>query len=235
MASPLLNSSLREGNISVYRHVAPDLYLSMTLNHSGGLLLRWFRDTLAGDKLSQSQQRGCDAYDLILGDAKAGPTDLMVLPHFAGSGTPLLDTTSKGAFLGMSFATTQADMAKAILEGLTFELRRNLELLGQSGIEIDELHAVGGGANSDLWLQLKADICGIPLAVPEVTEAACLGAAILASAARGNCQSLDAAVADAVKINRKFAPSTEDAEAYGRRYILYCKLYPDLIHLLREC
>ena len=101
MASPALSEPLREGNISVYRHVVPGLYLAMTLNHSGGLLLRWFRDTLGQvEEQAGSGQPAQDAYDLILADAPAGPTPLLVLPHFAGSGTPWLDTASKGAILG---------------------------------------------------------------------------------------------------------------------------------------
>ena len=235
MSSPVLNESLRQGNISIYRHVVPGLYLSMTLNHSGGLLLRWFRDTLGKDKLLEARQTGSDAYDLILADANPGPTDLMVLPHFSGSGTPLLDTTSRGAFLGMTFSTTQADLAKAILEGLTFELRVNLDLLKKSGIIIEELHAVGGGASSDIWLQLKADICGMPLHVPRVTEAACLGAAVLASIGAGHYDGVDSAVHEAVGIDRTITPFSKDTEAYSRRYGLYLELYPKLISFLRRC
>jgi xylulokinase len=207
----------------------------MTLNHSGGLLLRWFRDTLGKDKLLEAQQSGGDAYDLMLANAKSGPTDLMVLPHFSGSGTPTLDTTSRGAFLGMTFATTQADMAKAILEGLTFELRVNLDLLRESGIEIKELHTVGGGARSDIWLQLKADICNIPLNIPRLTEAACLGAAVLASVGAGNYDSINSAVKEAVVIDRKIIPCSKNVEAYRKRNKLYMELYPKLISLLRKC
>jgi len=234
MSSLVLSESLRKGNISVYRHVVPEFYLSMTLNHSGGLLLRWFRDTLCKDKLLTAEQSGNDAYDLLLADAKPGPTDLMVLPHFAGSGTPLLDTTSRGAFLGMSFATSQADIAKAILEGLTFELRTNLDLLRESGIGIETLHAVGGGARSDLWLQLKADICQTPLCVPRVTEAACLGAAILASVGVGNYNTVNLAVQDAVKMDKRINPVRKNVDAYRPRYELYQELYPRLIPLLRR-
>ncbi len=234
-SSPILTESLRRGNISVYRHVIPGLYLSMTLNHSGGILLRWFRDTLCKDKLLEAQRTGSDAYDLILADAQQGPTDLMALPHFSGSGTPLLDTSSRGAFLGMTFATTQADLAKAILEGLTFELRINLDLLRESGIKIEELRAVGGGARSDIWLQLKADVCGTPLRVPRVTEAACLGAAILASVGAGRYSSVSSAVEEAVELNQTVTPCSKNAEAYKRRYALYSELYPKLIPLLRRC
>ena len=235
MSSPMLSESLRRGNISVYRHVVPELYLSMTLNHSGGLLLRWFRDTLCKDKLLAAEQSGSDAYDLMLADARPGPTDLMVLPHFAGSGTPLLDTTSRGAFLGMTFATTQADLAKAILEGLTFELRINLDLLRASGIQIEQLHAVGGGARSESWLQLKADICETPLRVPRVTEAACLGAAVLASVGAGKYDAVSSAIQEAIATNRTITPRSKNAEVYRRRYRLYLELYPKLIALLRQC
>jgi xylulokinase len=234
MSSPVLSESLRRGNISVYRHVVPELYLSMTLNHSGGLLLRWFRDTLCKDKIVEAKQSGRDAYDLMLANAQPGPTDLMVLPHFAGSGTPLLDTTSRGAFWGMTFATTQADLAKAILEGLTFELRINVDLLKESGIKIQQLHAVGGGARSDIWLQLKADICEIPLRIPRVTEAACLGAAILASVGVGNHENVNSAVQEAVKIDRTVTPHKKNVEAYRLRYELHRELYPRLIPLLRR-
>jgi xylulokinase len=235
MSSAVLNESLRKGNISVYRHVVPDLYLAMTLNHSGGLLLRWFRDTLCRDKCRQAAETGTDAYDLILADACKGPTGIMVLPHFAGAGTPVLDNTSKGAILGMTFATTQADMARAILEGLTFELRTNLELLKNSGIAIDRLHAVGGGAKSDVWLQLKADICQIALSIPQVTEAACLGAAILASVATGIYPDMLSAVKNAVRLARSVEPDTRTSTAYTVRYELYKKLYPQLISLHRQC
>lgn len=235
MSSPILNESLRKGNISVYRHVVPDLYLAMTLNHSGGLLLRWFRDTLCQDKCRQAAEAGEDAYDLILAGASTGPTGLMVLPHFAGAGTPLLDTTSKGAILGMTFATTQADIAKAILEGLTFELRTNLDLLRDSGITINELHAVGGGAQSDVWLQLKADICQTSLRIPKVTEAACLGAAILASVAAGISSDILSAAEQAVYLNQSIEPDEQSSTDYETRYKIYKKLYPQLISLLRQC
>ncbi len=164
LAEPTLNDTLYRGNISVYAHVVPGLYVAMTLNHSGGLMLRWFRDTLCQMEIAQAQAEGRDAYDLILQDAAPEPSPLLVLPHFAGSGTPTFDTASKGAILGLTFATSKTDLAKAILEGLTFELRVNFDLLRAGGVQIEELRAIGGGARSDLWVQLKADVLGVPVA-----------------------------------------------------------------------
>lgn len=234
MATPTLAPALREGGISVYRHVAPGLYVAMTLNHSGGLLLRWFRDTLGRWEMEQAAMTGVDAYDLLLQDAPAGPTRLLLLPHFAGSGTPTLDVHSKGAILGMTFATTKADLAKAVLEGLTYELRINLDLLRSAGVEIDELHAVGGGARSELWLQLKADICNTPLRVPMVTDAACLGAALLAGVGVGAYPDLAAAVKTTVQWRQHVAPSPEMVAAYDAGYARYRRLHPLLASLLHE-
>jgi xylulokinase len=227
--APVLNETLYTGNISVYAHVVPGLYLAMTLNHSGGLLLRWFRDTLCQEQVRQARASRCDPYDLILQDASPEPSPLLLLPHFAGSGTPRFDTASKGAILGLTFGTTKADLAKAVLEGLTFELRVNLDLLKQGGVVIDELRAIGGGARSNLWLQLKADITGIPVVVPGMTDAACWGAALLAGiGAAGSTGAMDFASAaeDRLHLERRFEPDAARMARYQARYALYREVYP---------
>ncbi len=234
LAAPAVHQNLAQGGISIYRHVLPDLYLAMTLNHSGGLLLRWFRDQFCRWAIGEEHQTGKNAYDLILGDVPEGPTPLLVLPHFSGSGTPTLDTTSKGAVLGLSFATDQPTLAKAILEGLTFELKINLDLLLSCGIPIRQLYAVGGGANSPLWLQLKADICGIPLNVPRVTDAACLGAAMLSGTACGAYKDLDTAVSQLAIVDKTIRPDPQLQKDYASRFKVYQKVYPALADLNRE-
>ncbi|NDJ78971.1 MAG: hypothetical protein GYB65_22195 [Chloroflexi bacterium] len=235
LAQPALNPTLYAGNISVYAHVVPELYLAMTLNHSGGLLLRWFRDTMCTEELQQARADGQDAYDLILAGATPDPSGLLVLPHFAGSGTPTFDTASKGAILGLTFGTTRRDLAKALLEGLTYELRLNLDLLREGGVEIDQLRAIGGGARSDLWVQLKADITGIPVAVPRITEAACWGAALLAGAGAGCFTDVRAAAEAAVQFGQHISPDPTRHARYTDQYALYRQLYPavkDIHHQL---
>jgi xylulokinase len=152
----------------------------------------------------------------------------MVLPHFAGAGTPWVDVDSRGAILGMTFATTQAEIAKAILEGLTYELRANLEVLRDAGIRLDELHAVGGGARNRMWLQMKADICQVRLRVPQMTEAACLGAGILAAVGARISPDIASCVDHAVHFEGILVPEQERACQYDRCYRLYKKLYPAL-------
>ncbi len=122
LATPVVSEPLYEGNISVYRATLPGLFLAMTLNHSGGLALRWFRDGFCEPQVVRAGETDADAYDLILSGASAEPSGLLALPHFAGAGTPTFDTASRGAILGLTFSTSRTDIAKAILEGLTFEL-----------------------------------------------------------------------------------------------------------------
>ncbi len=234
LGSPALNDTLYRANISCYAHVVPGLYLAMTLNHSGGLLLRWFRDTFCQEEQRRAAESGQDAYDLILSGAGPDPSPLLVLPHFAGSGTPTFDTASKGAILGLTFAAGKTDLAKAILEGLTFELRLNLELLRGSGIAIDELRAIGGGARSPLWLQLKADITGIPVVTPRVTQAACWGAALLAGAGAGYLPHVARAAEASVVLERRFEPDAPRSAAFDARYRLYRRLYPAVAPICHE-
>jgi xylulokinase len=228
LEAPVLNETLYRGDISVYAHTAPGLYLAMTLNHSGGLVLRWFRDTFGREEMREAQAIGRDAYELLLQGASPEPTSLLLLPDFAGSGTPAFDTASKGAILGLTFGTTKTEVAKAILEGLTFELRLNLDLLKEGGVRIDELRAIGGGARSELWLQLKADITGVPVVAPRITEAASWGAALLAGLGAGHFVSAAEVAEETVYLDRWFEPNPERAARYKERYALYREVYPAL-------
>jgi len=229
--APVLNEKLYQGDISVYAHVVPELYLAMTLNHSGGLVLRWFRDTFGQEEMQEARASGLDAYELLLQDASPEPSSLLLLPDFAGSGTPTFDTASKGAILGLTFGTDKTELAKAILEGLTFELRLNLDLLKDAGVIIDELRAIGGGARSELWLQLKADICGVPVVAPRITEAASWGAALLAGAAAGHFSSAAEASEEMLHLDRRFEPNPKRMARYEERYELYREVYPALMNI----
>jgi xylulokinase len=234
LASPIVSRPLYEGNISVYRHVVPGLYLAMTLNHSGGLALRWFRDGFCEPQVQRASAEGRDAYDVMLEGATTGPTGLLVLPHFSGAGTPTFDTASRGAILGFTFATTRSDIAQAILEGLTYELRLNLDLLRDGGVRIDVLRAIGGGARSQRWLQLKADVTGIPVVTPRVTEAAALGAALLAGVGAGSFPSVAVAAGRFLQLNETYLPDPARHDRYTRQYELYRQVYPAVAPLSHQ-
>jgi xylulokinase len=211
-----------------YLHAAPDMLFTFALNHSGGILFRWYRDNLGAPEVATATQAGADPYTQIVARMPKGPSPVMVLPHFNGSGTPTCDLHSKGAIVGMTFATTRHDIAKAILEALTFELRINCARLRETGLRHDELVVVGGGAKSADWLQLRADILGRAVRTLAVREAACLGAALLAGTAAGMYGSLEEGVGRTVKTQHVYEPHEPTRKLYDERFGLYQELYPSL-------
>jgi xylulokinase len=204
------------------------MHFTFALNHVGGILLRWWRDHFAAVEVADSRRDGGEAYALIDERLPAGPSPVMVLPHFNGSGTPTCDLAARGALVGLTLSTTRHDVAKALLEGLCFELLINLNALQVSGLDVSELVAVGGGAKSARWLQLKADILGRPIRTLRCREAACLGAALLAGTATGVYASLEEAVAAAVVGDREFLPQPDRLQPYRERFAVYERLHPAL-------
>lgn len=231
-SEPVLNEKMIEGKFACYPHVVPDLYVTLAFVASGGVILRWFRDTLAGEERIEAQRRGVDVYDLLMEEMPDEPSRLMFLPHFSGSGTPYLDVESKGAILGLTLATSKGEIIKAILEGISFEMRHNLELMEEAGIEIRELRAIGGGAKSERWLQLKADIYGKPVVAMDVSEGVCLGAAMLAGTAIGRYSSLEEAVELLVKPRKTFLPRSKTKSIYDERFEIYKRIYPAIKGIL---
>lgn len=231
---PALNDAMYASFYPCYLYTKPAMYFTFALNHVGGLLLQWYRDNFAAVEVQEAQAQGLEVYAQMLGKASAGPSPVMILPHFNGSGTPWCDMSSKGAIVGLTLATTRHDVVRAILECQTYELKINLETFAQAGVPIQELAVVGGGAKSRLWLQIKADILGRPVHTLQVREAACLGAAILAGTAAGVYRSVDEGVNQAVRPQETFAPEPRMSARYAEKYAVYQQLYPALAPINRQ-
>jgi len=215
-------------------HVVPGLYLCTATNTGGGLVVRWYRDAFgqpAGDP-GDVDGGGGGGYDALLAEACDEPTDLLFLPHLAGSGPPHRDGDSLGALVGLEARTSRGEVVKALLEGITYELRQNLDRLREAGLMVSTLTASGGGSRSDRWLQLKADVTGVPIRRAWVPEAGCAGAAVLAGVGSGVYSDLTEAVRTLVRLDGVFEPDAARHAAYGERYALYVKLYPALKTIL---
>jgi len=231
---PALNDAMYRSFYPCYLYTRPDMYFTFALNHVGGLLLRWYRDNFALPEIEEARAAGVDPYDRILEKVPEKSSGVLVLPHFNGSGTPWCDMESKGAIVGLDLSTTRHDIARSILESQSYELKINLEMLEQAGINVSELRAVGGGAKSQLWLQIKANILARPITTLKFREAACLGAALLAGSATGVFLSLDSAVARAVVPDTVIEPEKHAVRQYEERFSVYKEVYPALAELNRK-
>lgn len=208
-----------------YPHIVPDRWISLAGNFTGGSLLRWFRDVLGEPEMMHALMSGQDVYDILTAEAGDCPSPLFVLPHFAGSGAPHNDPHSRGAVIGLGFETTRAHVIRGLLEGVMYEMALNRETLARAGVAIDRAIAIGGGARSDRWLTIAADILGIPILRAAQSEAACWGAARLAGIGADLLSWEEAGELTAV---REFLPDAERCKYYRGRLEIYRELYSAL-------
>jgi len=225
---PILNDVMFTSFYPCYYHAINDMFLTFSLNHTGGILLKWYKDNFAHYEVEESIKLKIGVYENIISKTKATPSPLMVLPHFNGSGTPNCDLESKGAIIGLTMSSDRHDIVKAIMECLTYEMKINIETMKKAGLRLDELRAVGGGAKSDCWLQVKADITNCVVSTLKIREAACLGAAIIAATAKGGYKSIEQGVEQVVKIDTSFYPEAKNNSIYETKYMIYKELYNTL-------
>ncbi len=229
-----LSASKLTYNYPTYPHVIENRFVTLAFFYTAGALLKWYRDNFAYQEKKIAEKEKKDIYEVIIQQVKDKPSSLLLLPHFVGSGTPWLDPSSKGALIGLTLETKPKDIIRAILDGVGYELRLNLEFLEKSGIKVKVLHAIGGGAKSQEWLQIKADITGKRFASLEISEAGCLGAAILAGKGIGIYSSFEEAVQRLVRYKEVFSPQKGKRKEYEKKYRTYKKLYSSLREINSE-
>lgn len=225
---PILSKKLFEMHYHCGPHVLTDKYITFAYTMSAGAILQWYRDTIGRPEYDKAKKMQQSVYQLLDESIAQKPSQLLVFPHFDGSGTPHLNPESKGAILGLSRKTTTSDIYRAMLESITFEMRYNLECLAANKINIVSIRAAGGGAKSKIWLQIKADILNRPVATLENTEAGTLGAAILAGTAVGNYRSAVDACRQLIQKKDHFEPDQKQNERYEENYQRYKRMYSAL-------
>jgi xylulokinase len=165
--------------IHTFCHAPPDLWHWQAATLTAGASLRWLRDEVLGGRYTYQE----------LADAAAsiepGAEGLLFHPYLAGERTPHMDPNLRGAFTGLSLRHTWKHMARAVLEGVVFSLFDGLELMRDLGAKFDQVIASGGGTKHPLWLQLQADVFGVPVRTTQTPEAAAFGAALLAGVGAG--------------------------------------------------
>jgi len=211
--------------LNTEHHAVPGQFVSFIYNQ-GGVLLKWYRDTFAVADHEAARQTGADVYQMLLAEMPAGPSRVIVLPHFTATGPPDFITDSCGVITGLHLDTSRGEILKGILEGSVFYLRECVQALPETGIEVNEIRVVGGGSKSTEWVQLAADILGCPLLRPQVTEAGALGAAIMAGVASGAYASFSDGVEASVRIERPFEPAPQLKARYDDRFLHYAQLWP---------
>ena len=214
-----------DGGYAIVPYVIPGNYVTYAFTFSGGALVSWFINNFAKEEKRRAKELGCSVYELLEEGMKDGPTGILVLPHFAGAGTPYMDGGSKGAVVGLTLDHSASDLYRAMMEGVTYEMMLNMERLAEAGIRPQKLRAAGGGAASAVWMQMKADMLNLPIVSLGNAEAGAAGCAMLAGVAAGVYKNLGEAARTMLKEKDTYLPRQEMHEAYQEYYEKYRRLY----------
>lgn len=180
---------------------------------------KWFCEEILKTKDYQAEQANITE-DML------GRNNVFFLPYLMGERSPINDTNATGMFIGLQSDTNRTHMLQAVLEGVAFAIRDNLEIAKSLGISITSSTVCGGGAKSDLWLNILANVLEIELKVPTSEEGPGYGAAKLAMVAGELYHNLSECAN--VTIKKVISPKTEIAKRYQKRYELFKQLYPSL-------
>ncbi len=218
-----VNAEFYSLGYSVVPHIGGK-YACYVLSYAGGATLKWFRDSFAEKEREDADKKGENVYKNLDDAMPSEPTGILVMPYFAGAATPYMDTGAKASFIGLTFEHTKLDIYRALMEGTSYEIALNMDVISEFLPTPTKLRATGGGATSDKWLQIKADILGVEITALSASEVGGAGSAALSGFASGVFSDLEEAVRIMVPERKSFV--SEDT--YKNEYLSAMKKYKNL-------
>ncbi len=217
--TPLIEA---QGRLHAFCHAVPQRWHLMGVMLSAAGSLQWYRDALYPNA----------SFDELVTEAArvpAGSDGLLFLPYLCGERTPHPDPLARGSWVGLTTRHTRAHLTRAVLEGVAFGLKDIFSLIQEVGLkEIDQVRVSGGGAKSNLWRQILADVLESELVTVNTTEGAAYGAALLAGVAAGSWPDVDTACSQTIRVGDRVSPDATNVRRYTELYRHYQSLYPAL-------
>jgi xylulokinase len=223
-----------EGRVHTMCHAIPNTWCVFGCMLSAGGSFQYLRNTLFAAEVAQLQKARQDPgalYPRMIAEAEsvpAGAEGLFYMPYLTGERCPHADPCARAGFIGLTPRHTRAHLLRAMLEGITYGMREQIMIFRQMGIPITQVRASGGGARSEFWRQLQADMYQAPVVTINVSEGAALGVAILAAVGAGEYASVPEACAAIIRVKERSRPAKKAAAAYDGQYRRYAALYPAL-------
>jgi xylulokinase len=189
---------------------------------------QWIRNNLAELERDQATKVGVDPYEILCeeaAEAEPGCEGLLFLPYLTGERTPHANPNARGGWIGLTARHTKADLIRSLMEGVTYGMRDSLEIIRGMGIPITQIRASGGGARSDFWRQLQADIYDHAVCTINASEGPAFGVALLAGVGTGVWGSVEEACEATIRVEEETPTNQECAAVYNKYYPLYQQLY----------
>lgn len=198
---------------------------SMTPTNSTGISYKWIRELLFEEETAKQK----DIYrhmDNMAGESPVGAKGLIYHPYISGERSPIWNPKATGSFFGITTEHKREDFIRAVLEGVGYSLAHNYKIIRENrGGAFSVLHASGGGAQSDIWLQLLADILGCPIKVPSNSDSETLGAAILAGISINTYKDIQDGIAKTVSYRSYYEPDNKSHKTYQEYLKMYLEIY----------
>ncbi|QWC00580.1 xylulokinase [Mycoplasmatota bacterium] len=190
--------------------------MSVMLNAAGAL--KWWSEKVFNDKNYDLYFKGVNESDIN--------NNLFFLPYLSGERAPINDPKAQGVFLGLDLSHSKKDLDRAVIEGITFALKQSFMKIQDLGIDIPSVRITGGGAKSEIWAQMIADILGVEVYTMENEEGPALGAAILAMVGDGVYKNVQEACQNIVKLGKHYAQNEKNFKIYEKKYKKFVIIYP---------
>ncbi len=202
---------------------------------STGSVVKWFKDHFCEAEAALARARGVDTYTVLnemAAQIPLGSEGLIVLDYFQGNRTPYVDSLARGIVWGLSLKHTTGHLFRAILEGIAYGSEHIFRTFRQHGYNVQEIVAAGGPTRSRLWMQIHADVSGVPIILTQSPDAPALGSAILAAVAAGLYPDPSTAAGQMVRVAARIEPDTQRHAAYQFYVDQYIATYPRLKELM---
>jgi xylulokinase len=223
----------RQHRTLCWHYALRDRWLLLGITQTAGESLHWFKNAFEAGETAAASGDIFAQYSQEADTVPDGAGGLIFLPYLNGERTPYWDPNARGVFFGINLATEKAHFIKAIMEGVSFALRNNIETIESLGIHIDEIRAVGGGLKSQAWLQALGKITCKPVATIGVPDTANLGNILVCGKALGLYPDYQQAVERMVTIDRRVSYESP-TPVYERQYAIFLELYEQLKGLYRR-
>jgi xylulokinase len=213
-----------KGRVHTFCHAVPGRWHVMGVTQAAGLSFRWIRDLLRNNASDFS-------YDELTRDASAVPAGadgVLWAPYLMGERTPHLDPNARGTLTGLAASHTRGHVVRAVLEGVAFSLKDTFSLFAEMQVPVNNVRLGGGGARSDLWRQIQADVYEHEVEVLTAEEGAAYGGALLAGVGAKFWGSVEEACDAVVSVQTRVSPEPRSAAAIKKQYENYQRLYPAL-------
>ena len=220
-----------QGRVHTFCTTVPGKWHVMGVVLAAGGSLQWYRNRLCERQTAEARRRKVDPYGLITAEAARAPVGsrgLYFLPYLTGERTPHGDPHARGCWVGLSNMHGRAELARSVMEGITYAMRDSLEIIREMGVPVREIRATGGGARSRAWRQMQADVYGQAVHTLRASEGPAYGAALLAGVGAGVWATVPEASASVVRTTGSTAPNRRAKADYDARYPQFRRLYASL-------